>query len=54
MVMGLIGGRGAIVQVLLSFSKFCFQIITKNMLNINSSQINKKWKFDPFLVSWPP
>ena len=44
MVMGPIGGRGAIAPVLLSFSKFCFQITTENMLENNSSQINKKVK----------
>ena len=40
--MGPTGGRGAIARVLLSFSKFCFQIITENMLENNSNQINKK------------
>ena len=48
MVMGRSGGRMAIAPVLLSFSKFCFQIITENMLENNSSQINKKEKLTHF------
>ena len=44
MGMGPIGGRGAIASVLLIFLKFCFQIITGNMLESNSSQKDSKVK----------
>ena len=42
MAMGPIGRRWAIAPVLLNFSKFCFQIITDNMLENNNSSKKKK------------